>query len=73
MNTINMGAYSVWYQMVNKPKFYQAWQALAQAFNVMEDSNYIARLYAYNALEYFFNDEENVKKYVIPSLTPAAQ
>ena len=73
MSTINMGAYSVWYQMVNKPKFFQAWQALTQAYNVMADSNYIARLYAYNALDYFFSNEDDVKAFVIPTLTPEDQ
>ena len=59
--------------MVNKPKFFKAWQAMTQAYNVMLDSNYIARLYAYNALEYFFNNEDDVKEFVIPTLTPEDQ
>ena len=56
MLTVNMGGLDVWNQMKSKPKFYKAWQAMVQANEVMLNSGYLDRLYAYNALEFFFND-----------------
>ena len=56
MLTVNMGGLDVWNQMKSKPKFYKAWQAMVQANEVMQNSGYLDRLYAYNALEFFFND-----------------
>lgn len=44
MFTINMGAYNAWYQMVNKPQYFKAWQALTQAFELMINSNFLSRL-----------------------------
>ena len=55
-----MGALEIWQQMKDKPKFYQAWQALMQSYDLMMHSDYINRLYAYNALEFFFNDYASV-------------
>jgi len=69
MLTINMGAYDVWYQMINKPKYYQAWQALVQAYELMLNSDYLNRLEAYNAKYYFFDNFADVQTYVLPTLT----
>ena len=35
MLTVNMGGLDVWHQMNNKPKFFQAWQALIQSNELM--------------------------------------
>lgn len=56
MYTINMGAYDVWYQMVNKPQFFKAWQAIVQAYELILNSDFTYRLEAMNAYYYFFED-----------------
>lgn len=66
---INLGAYDVWYQMVNKPKFFKSWQAMTQAYELMLNSNYINRFYAYNVYYYYFSDAADVKKYVLVNLS----
>jgi len=71
--TVNLASYNVWYQMTNKPQYFKAWQAMAQAYEVIINSDYVERLYAYNALSYFFNDYADVQAYVLPTLTPADQ
>lgn len=73
MKTINMGAYDVWYQMSNKPESYQAWQAITQAYELMANSNFVNRQYAYNGLNYFFNDYASVQTYVLNGLTELQQ
>lgn len=35
MLTVNMGGLDVWHQMKNKPQFFQAWQAMIQANELM--------------------------------------
>ena len=69
VSTINMAGYSVWHQMVNKPKYFKAWQAMTQAYELMLNSNYMERLYAYNSLEYFFNNFSDVQTYVLAGMT----
>ncbi len=59
--------------MANKPKFFKAWQAMTQAYELMLNSDYVFRVYAYNALEYFFNDFADVQTYVLPGLTEQQQ
>lgn len=71
--TINMGSYNVWYQMCNKPRYFQAWQALTTAYNVVSESNFLTRFYAYNVLEFFFTSYSEVQTYVLPSFDEAAQ
>ena len=39
----------------------------------MLNSDYINRFYAYNALNYYFNDEDEVVKYVLPNLSEQDQ
>jgi len=70
---INFGGLDVWYQMVNKPKFFKAWQAMTQVYEIMLQSNYINSIYGYNALEYFFKNEDDVKQYVMPNLDKDSQ
>ena len=70
---INFGGLDVWYQMVNKPKFFKAWQAMTQVYEFMLQSDYVNRIYAYNALQFFFKDEDQVKQYVMPNLDTASQ
>lgn len=65
MKQVNMGAYSVWFQMSNKPQYWKAWQALNLANNLMLNSDMTNRVFAYNALEYFFNSFEDVQQYVL--------
>jgi len=73
MKTINMGAYDVWQQMQGKPEYYQAWQAMTQAYELMATSDFVNRQYAYNGLNYFFNDYASVQTYVLPDLTELQQ
>ena len=54
--------------MVNKPKYYKAWQAMTQAYELILDSDYVNKFYAYNALNFYFNDEEDVKSFVLTNL-----
>ena len=68
MYTINMGAYDVWYQMVEKPKYFKAWQALVQAYELMLNSDFTYRLEAMNAYYYFFEDYSLVQNFVLPTL-----
>lgn len=72
MKTINMGAYDVWTQMSTKPRYFVAWQAMVQAYELMIQSDFINRLYAYNGLEYFFNDYDSVRQFVLPGFTDEA-
>jgi hypothetical protein len=53
---LNFGAYDVWYQMVNKPTYFKAWQAVTLAYKVIEGSNFINVMYGYNCLGFFFNN-----------------
>ena len=39
----------------------------------MLNCDYVYRLYAYNALDYFFSDFASVQTYVLPSLTEQQQ
>ena len=73
MYTINMGAYDVWYQMVNKPQFFKAWQAIVQAYELMLNSEFTYRLEAMNAYYYFFDDYALVQNFVLPTLLPDDQ
>jgi len=67
---LNLGAQNVWYQMQTRPRFILAWQALAKISNYFYTENYLNKFYAYNALEYFFNDYAAVQNYVLRGLTP---
>jgi len=42
---------------------------MTQAYEVLLNSDYVERLYAYNALSYFFNDFAAVQSFVIPTLS----
>ncbi len=46
MLTVNMAAYDAWEQMINKPKWFQAWQSMAQAYDLIGQSDYLNYLYA---------------------------
>ena len=65
MLTVNLGGYSVWHQMVNKPQYFKSWQALNQAFNTIYSSNFLDQFYGYNALNFFFNNQDAVNQYVL--------
>lgn len=59
--------------MVNKPRYFQAWQALNTAYNVLAESNFVTRLYAYNVLEFFFTDYADVQTFVLPGFDETVQ
>jgi hypothetical protein len=73
VDTVNFGALSAWSQMTNKPKYWLAWQALSQATFIINDSNVMERYYAYNALEFVFDDFDQVAAGVLYGMDAATQ
>ena len=69
----NLAGMSVWYQKVHKPQYWFAWQALAQASNLMFTSNLLTRYYAYNSYYYIFQTPSLVYSGVLAGLSPADQ
>ena len=48
-----------------RPEFFKTWQAMALASSTMLQSNMLSALYALQASEYFFNDEDLVRQAVL--------
>jgi len=69
----NLAATSAWYQMTNKPQYWEAWQALTQIANMMYGANIVNSYYTVNAFYFTFQDFNLVKSAVIPSLSSADQ
>ena len=46
---------------------------MAQAYDLIDQSDYLNYLYANNAIQYFFNDYAEVQTWVLPTLTEANQ
>lgn len=68
-NTIDFGSYSVWHQMVNRPRYWLAWQAMATLSDLMFRSNLLYRYMAYNAYNYLFFDYTLVQQGVLVGLS----
>ena len=50
----------------NRPEFWKAWQAMALVSTTMLESEMLSTLYAYNAYNYFFFDQNMVNETVLP-------
>ena len=66
-----MDAEGVWYQLnKSRPDFFKSWQAMALASSTMLESDMLSNMYSYQAFEYFFTSEVNVRLGVLREFSP---
>lgn len=66
---LNVAGLSLWYQMTNKPDFYQTFQALLTIRQQFVEEFFLKNV-AYQAYHYFFKNEQVVEASVLGFLDP---